>query len=329
MPNTTQDFYSRLGLSKTATQDEIKKAYRKLARKYHPDLHPGAKKPEMEKQFKELNEAYEVLGNEEIRKKYDKYGAQWKEAEAYEQARQQAGATGTGGEWHAGPGGEWHTEYTQGGPQDFSDLFENLFGKRSRAQGGTHRGFAMPGADLEANVQITLHEVFSGATRRLEIPQESGTTKSLNVRIPKGVRDGERVRVKGKGEPGRNGGPPGDLFMRIHVVPHRVFHRTGANVSIELPLYPWEAALGTEVQIPTLSGPVRLKIPPGSQSKQKMRVKGKGLPNRAGGHGDQFVILMITNPPSCSEEGRKLYEQLRKLDHPDPRATLIREAMYA
>lgn len=321
MPNATQDFYTRLGLTKTATQDELKKAYRKLARKYHPDLHPGANKSEMEEKFKDINEAYEVLKDEETRKKYDQYGAQWKDAEAYEQARQQAGTTGTGG--------QWHTEYSQGNTQDFSDLFENLFRKQARAQGGTHRGFAIPGADLEANVQLSLHEVFAGTTRHLEIPQESGKVKSLDVRIPKGVRDGERVRVKGKGQPGQNGGPPGDLFMRIHVTSHPVFHRTGANVSIDLPLYPWEAALGTEVQVPTLTGPVLLKIPPGSHSKQKMRVKGKGLPNRTGGHGDQFVILTITNPPSCSDQERGLYEQLQKLEHPDPRATLIREAMHA
>lgn len=321
MPNTTQDFYSHLGLTKTATPDEIKKAYRKLARKYHPDLHPGANKSEMETKFKELNEAHEVLGNEETRKKYDQYGAHWKDAEAYEQARQQAGTTGTGG--------GWQTEYTQGDPRDFSDLFENLFGKKAQGQGRTQRGFAMPGADLEANVRLSLHEVFAGTTRHLEIPQESRKTKSLEVRIPKGVRDGERVRVKGKGQPGQNGGPPGDLFMRIHVTPHPVFHRTGANLSIDLPVYPWEAALGTEVHVPTLTGPVRLKIPPDSQSKQKMRIKGKGLPTRTGGHGDQFVTLSITNPPSCSDQERELYEQLQKHDHPDPRATLNREATHA
>ena len=262
-----------------------------------------------------------MLGNEETRKKYDKYGAQWKEAEAYEQARQQAGATGRGG--------EWHTQYSQGDARDFSDLFENIFGKQARSYGGTQRGFAIPGADLEANVQLSLHEVFAGTSRHLEIPEESGSVKSLEVRIPKGVRDGERVRVKGKGGPGQNGGPPGDLFMKIHVRPHPVFLRSGANVSIDLPVYPWEAALGTEVQVPTLTGPVRLKIPPGSHSKQKMRVKGKGLPNRTGGYGDQFVILTITNPPSCSEQERALFEQLQKLDHPDPRAALIREATHA
>lgn len=321
MSNTVQDYYSRFSLTKTASQDEIKKAYRKLARKYHPDLHPSAIKSEMEEKFKELNEAYEVLRDEETRKKYDQYGPKWKEAEAYERARQQAGATGTGQ--------GWDTQYTQGNAQDFSDLFENLFGKQARQQGGTHGGFAIPGADLEANVRLTLYEVFAGATRHLEIPEESGKLKPLDVRIPKGVRDGERVRVKGKGLPGQNGGPAGDVFMRIHVAPHPVFHRTGANVSIDLPLYPWEAALGTEVQVPTLTGHVLLKIPPGSHSKQKMRVKGKGLPTRTGGHGDQLVILSITNPPSCSDQERILYEQLQKLDHPDPRATLTGEATHA
>jgi len=320
MPNSTQDYYSRLGLSKNATQDDIKKAYRRLARQYHPDLHTGPKKAEMEKKFKELSEAYEVLKNEETRKKYDRYGAKWKEAEAYEQARQQAGAQGMDE--------GWHTVYTEGETRDFSDLFENLFGRKGRAQGTSFRDFAIPGADLEAAVQLTLREVLTGTSRRLQIPDPSGTLHTLDVRIPKGIKDGERVRVKGKGGPGQHGGPPGDLYLRIHVPPHPVFHRTGSDLSIHLPIWPWEAALGTEVQIPTMSGPVRLKIPPGSQSRQKLRLKGKGLPTHSGSLGDQFVILDITVPPSMTEQERKLYEQLRHIDHPDPRAKLNREAMY-
>lgn len=321
MSNSDQDYYRRLGLSKTATQDEIKKAYRRLARKYHPDLHPGAKKSEMEKKFKELNEAYEVLGDEETRKKYDRYGPQWKEAEAYERAQEEARAKGMGE--------GWRTVYTEGTAQDFSDLFENLFGRRAKEEGASFRGFAMAGADLEAMVQLTLWEVLKGATRRLQITDPAGTLHTIEVRIPKGVQDGDRVRVKGKGAPGRHGGPPGDLFLRIHVLPHPVFHRSGANLSIDLPLWPWEAVLGTEVHVPTLTGPVLLKIPPGSQSKQKMRLKGKGLPTRSGGHGDQFVVLNITVPSSCTEQERKLYEQLRHIDHPDPRAALMREARHA
>lgn len=322
MANSAQDYYSRLGLSKNATQDEIKKAYRRLARKYHPDLHAGTKKSEMERKFKELNEAHEVLGNEETRKKYDQYGPQWKEAEAYERARQQAGAAG-------GMGEGWHTTYTQGDPRDFSDLFESIFGKQAGRTESSFRDFSIPGADLEATVQLHLHEVLSGASRRLQIPDPTGKIHMLEVRIPKGVKDGERVRVKGKGRPGQKGGPPGDLYLRVHVTPHPVFHRAGSDLNVHLPLWPWEAALGTEVEVPTMSGTVRLKIPPGSQARQKLRLKGKGLPTHSGTLGDQLVILDITIPPSCSEKERGLYEQLRKIDHPDPRAKLIREAMHA
>jgi len=322
MSNSSQDYYARLGLTNTASQDEMKKAYRRLARKYHPDLHPGAQKAEMEKKFKELNEAYEVLRDEETRKKYDQFGSHWKEAEAYQRAQQQAGTEGMGE-------GEWHTDDTQGNAQDFSDLFENLFGQQAKQKGASFRGFAMPGAALEATAQLTVWEVLTGTTRRLQITDPAGKPQTLDVRIPKGVQDGERVRVKGKGSPGRHGGPPGDLFLRIHVLSHPVFHRSGSNLSINLSLWPWEAALGTEVQVPTLTGPVLLKIPPGSQLKQKMRLKGKGLPTRAGGNGDQFVVLHITIPSSCTEKERELYEQLRQIDHPDPRADLMREAIHA
>ena len=321
MPDSPQDYYARLGLTKTASQDDIKKAYRRLARQYHPDLHPGTQKLEMEKKFKELNEAHEVLRDEDTRKKYDQFGVHWKEAEAYQRAQQHAGPEGMGG-------GEEHTFYTQGNAQDFSDLFENLFGRQGKQQGTSFRGFAMPGADLEAVAQLTLGEVLTGTTRRLQITNPDGKPQTLDVRIPKGVQDGERVRVKGKGSLGRQGGPPGDLFLRIHLLSHPVFHRSGSNLSIDLPLWPWEAALGTEVQVPTLNGPVLLKIPPGSQSNQKLRLKGKGLPNRSGRQGDQFVILNITIPSSCTDEERALYERLRQISHPDPRTDLRREAMH-
>ena len=320
MSDSPQDYYVRLGLTKTASQDELKKAYRRLARKYHPDLHPGAKKVEMEKNFKELNEAYEVLRDEDTRKKYDQFGSHWKEAEAYQRAQQQAGAESMGR-------GKEHTVYTQGNAQDFSDLFENIFGHQGKPKGATFRDFSMSGENLEATVQLTLGEVLTGTTRRLQITNPEGTPQSLDVRIPKGVQDGERVRVKGKGLPGRQGGPPGDLFLRVHLVSHPVFHRSGSNLSIDLPLWPWEAALGTEIQVPTLNGPVLLKIPPGSQSKQKMRLKGKGLPIRSGVQGDQFVVLNITIPSSCTDKERALYEQLRQIDHPDPRTDLTREAI--
>lgn len=320
MATAPRDYYEVLGLSKTASQDEIKKAYRRLARKYHPDLHPGEKKPDMEKKFKELNEAYEVLSDETKRKKYDKYGFKWQEAEAYEQARREAGG---------GPAGGWQTVYTEGEGADFSDLFEHLFGRGARREGPSFRGFARPGADLEANVQLSLREVLHGASRTLTLTDEQGRPRTLEVRIPKGVQDGERVRVKGKGAPGQGGGPPGDLYLRIHFARHPVFRPHGADVFVTLPIWPWEAALGTEVMVPTLMGPVRLKIPPGSQSRQKLRLKGKGLPNRSGSHGDQFVVLDIVMPSRISPEEKHLYEQLGKLQSHDPRAALMKEASHA
>ncbi|RMH35517.1 MAG: J domain-containing protein [Nitrospirae bacterium] len=317
MAEHKRDYYEVLGVSKSATPEEIKKAYRRLARQYHPDLHPGAKKAEMEKKFKELTEAYEVLGDEEKRKKYDKYGFRWQEAEAYEQAREAAGA--------GRPAGEWNV-FTEGDIGDFSDLFESLFGRRR--EGPSFSGFAMPGADLEATVQVTLQEVCTGTTRRLEIVDATGRPQPLEVRIPKGVQDGERLRVKGKGAPGVRGGPPGDLYLHVHIVPHPVFQRKGSDIWLTLPIWPWEAVLGAEVQVPTLTGPVKLKIPPGSQSKQQLRLKGKGLPTRTGSVGDQFAVLDIVVPSSISTEEKSVYEQLRKFPHADPRAELLRRAAY-
>jgi len=320
MATAPPDYYKVLGLSKTASADDLKKAYRRLARKYHPDLHQGSKKEEMEKKFKELNEAYEVLSDEDKRKKYDQYGFRWKDAEAYEQARQKAGG--------AQPGGEWRTVYTEGEAGDFGDLFGHLFGRGARKEGPSFRGFAMAGADLEANVQLTLPEVLQGTSRRLTLTDPNGKLQNLEVRIPKGVQDGERVRVKGKGAHGQGGGPSGDLYLNVNLTPHPVFRPEGSDILVNLPVWPWEAALGTEVEVPTLTGPVRLKIPPGSQSKQKMRLKGKGLPTRSGSNGDQLVVLDIVLPASVSTEEKSLFEELAKLEHSDPRSTLMRKAAH-
>ena len=321
MTSTPRDYYDVLGVKKTASADELKKAFRRLARKYHPDLHSGSQKVEMEKKFKELNEAYEVLRDENTRKKYDQFGFQWKEAEAYQRAQQEAGAQGTQG--------GWETFHSQGKETDFSDLFSELFGQQARKGGASFRGFAMPGADLEAAVELPLRDFLTGTTRRLELSDTTGKPHVIEVRIPKGVKDGERLRVKGKGTPGRGGGPPGDLYLRIHASPHPVFQRQGSNIVVTLPLWPWEAALGTEVEVPTLTGTVRLKIPPKSQSNHKMRLRGKGLPSRGGKHGDQIVILNIVLPSEMSAHEQQLYEQLKTIDHPNPRAHLIKEAPHA
>ncbi len=321
MPTTPRDYYDILGITKAATPDAIKKAYRRLARKYHPDLHPGSKKVEMEKNFKELNEAYEVIGDEEKRKKYDQYGSQWKNAEAYQRTRDETGAQSSSG--------GWETYHTQGNDADYSEIFENLFRQQARKEGASFRGFAIPGADLEAAVQLPLRDFLTGTTRRLELTDAMGTPHVIDIRIPKGVKEGQRLRVKGKGAPGRGGGPSGNLYLHIHALPHPIFQQRDADLYVTLPLWPWEAALGTEVKVPTLTGLVNVTIPAKSQSNQKMRLKGKGLPAGKGTHGDQFVILEITLPSEMTKNEQDLYEQLKAIDHPNPRTRLIQEATHA
>ncbi len=316
MPTQSQDFYAVLGLSKNVSQEEIKKAYRRLAREYHPDLHPGPKKVEMEQKFKELGEAHDVLKDPETRKKYDKYGANWKEAEVYEQGRQQAG----GGQDGGGKSSDQQTG-------DFGKIFEEMFGAKTHRQDQTFRGFSMPGADFEVSVPLTLKEVVHGATRRLELPDEQGHTQKLDVRIPKGVLDGERVRVKGKGAKGMGAGRSGDLYLHVHFIPDRVFAHEGANIVVTLPIWPWEAVCGAEVQVPTLTGTVKLKVPVGAQASQRLRLRGKGLPRRSGSGGDQYVEFKIVTPEKPSDEEQALFAKLQEVQHnEDPRATLMREA---
>ncbi|HXC66141.1 MAG TPA: J domain-containing protein, partial [Nitrospiraceae bacterium] len=249
MATTERDYYQVLGLSKSASADDIKKAYRRLARQVHPDLHSGAKKSEMEKKFKELNAAHEVLSDPDKRKKYDQYGTNWEQAEAYEQARQQASARGQGG-----------PEFSFGG-EGFADIFENLFKGGGRA--GKGRGLAVQGEDLETEVQLTLAEVLAGVTKRVTLQEPvpcstchgSGALRgracptcqghgailqpnTIEVRIPAGVQDGSRVRVAGKGQAGSNGGKPGDLYMRVAIAPDKIFRRQGSDLHVSLPVYP-------------------------------------------------------------------------------------------
>jgi DnaJ-class molecular chaperone len=340
MASPSRDYYQMLGLSRGATAEDIKKAYRRLARQYHPDLHAGAKKSEMERKFKELNEAHEVLSDPDKRKKYDQYGSQWEQAEAFEKARQQS-AGGFGGRPGAGFG-----------TGDFSDIFENLFGGGGR--GDASRGFAAHGEDVETDVALSLREVLSGVTKRVSLMQPvpcgacrgTGSLRgrtcpachgsgagmeptTIEVRIPAGVLDGTRVRVAGKGQPGINGGKRGDLYLHVTIKPDKIFRRQGSDLHATLPVWPWEAALGAEVMAPTLGEPVRVKIPAGSRAESKLRLKGKGLPAASGSHGDLFLTLQIVVPLSISDEERKLYEQLARHPHQDPRAEVIARAKLA
>jgi len=323
MANSGRDYYQVLGIPRTASADEIKKAYRRLARQFHPDMHSGAKKAEMEKKFKEMNEAHEVLSDPDKRKKYDQHGAQWEQAEAYERARQAAGAQNRG---------QAHSFSGEG----FSDIFENLFGGRGRAAG--QHEFSASGEDLETEVDLSLREVLSGVTKRINLMEPtpcstcrgSGAVKnrpcqaclgsghrmeshSIEVKIPAGVQNGTRVRVPGKGQLGMNGGRRGDLYLHVTLMPDKIFRQQGSDLHANLPVWPWEAALGAEVMAPTLTEPVRVKIPAGSQTGKIFRIKDKGIPRlRGSGRGDQLVVLRVVTPESLSKEQRKLFEELAK-----------------
>jgi len=348
MASTSRDFYQILNIAKTASTDEIKKAFRRLARQYHPDLHSGGKKVEMEKKFKELNEAHEVLSDPDKRKKYDQYGSNFDQAEAFERARRQSGPQGYGRQSGFG------RQNTSGGfeSKPFTDFFENLFGESKRPTAGASTGasssFASPGEDLEVDVDLSLREVLTGVTKRVSLrePEQcklchgigmlrdqscmicrgTGVTseiKTIEVKIPAGVQDGTRVRVAGKGQTGKHGGKRGDLYLHVVIPVDPIFHRHGTDVHVSLPVYPWEAALGAEVTAPTLTEPVKVKVPPGSKADAKLRLKGKGLPSATGGHGDLFLVLQIVMPPTVTEPERALYAQLNTQRHSNPRSELL------
>jgi len=326
-----KDYYQTLGVSKTASDKEIKQAYRKLARKHHPDVNPGDKTAES--RFKEINEAYEVLGDPEKRRKYDELGANWR---MYEQAQQQgAGFPGGGnpfggGAWNinmGGPGGyrtmteeEMHELF--GNEDPFSDFFRTFFGGGAagpREGAGRARAGRAPrtqkGRDIEYEVELTLEEAYHGATRRISIKQ-GGHARSVDVRIPVGVKDGSRVRAAGEGESGSNGGAAGDLYLRVRIRPHAVFERKGTDLHTTVAVPVTTAVLGGEAQVPTITGSVRLKIPETTQSGQVFRLKGHGMPavGKPDERGDLYATVDVQLPRSLTKEQRQYYEALSKLE---------------
>lgn len=323
-----KDYYATLGLSREATPEEIKKAFRKLARQYHPDT--AKNKPEAEEKFKEINEAHEVLSDPEKRKKYDRLGARWQEAG---DAGMPPGWEGHGG----GPQEGWSggQEFHFGGT-GFSDFFEQYFSGGSRygfPQGweeaempaGQGRNRARRGHDIEGDILVTLQEAMHGTLRAISLQtlnRQTGAveTREVQVRIPPGATDGRRIRVPGHGEPGRNGGPAGDLFLRVRHAAHPDFTTRDADLLHDLDLAPWEAVLGAEVIVPTLDGSIKLRIPAGSEDGQTLRVRGKGLPKgKSGDRGDFLVTLNIVLPKQVSDEERRLWEQLRQTSTFRPR----------
>jgi curved DNA-binding protein len=307
-----RDYYETLGVSRDATADEIRSAYRKLARQYHPDVN---KEPGAEDRFKEIAEAYEVLRDPEKRERYDRLGANWKAGEdvsgapGYEGFSQQGGF---GGFTREGGFGGARVHF---GGEEFSDFFESLFGAQGQRRTRGFDGFQARGGDQEATLELSLEEAAAGGRRRISLADG----RDYEVNIPAGVRDGQRVRLAGEGGGGAGGGPTGDLFLRVRIKPHPRFRVEGRDLYMDLPLTPWEAALGATVEVPTLSETRRLKVPAGSPSGRRLRLRGEGMPSQGGKPGDLYATVKIMVPKRLSKDERELFERLAEVSRFNPR----------
>jgi curved DNA-binding protein len=291
-----KDYYKILGVARGASEDEIKKAYRKLARKYHPDV---SKEANAKEKFQEVSEAYETLRDKEKRAAYDSLGSGFRQGQDFR------------------PPPDWFDRFGAGRADDLQgvdlgELFESM-GIFGRAQRRSRRTFA--GEDFEVPVRLSLEEAFRGTERTVQLDG-----RSFTARIPRGATDGQRLRLAGKGGPGGNGGPAGDLYLQIVLEPHPLYRVSGHDLEIEVPLAPWEAALGAQVEIPTLEGRVTMKVPVGSKAGQKLRLAGKGLPRPGGGAGDLYAVLGIVVPATLTEREKALFEELRAASPFNPRA---------
>lgn len=337
-----KDYYASLGVPRTASDTDIKKAFRKLAREHHPDVAKDKKRSE--EKFKEINEAYEVLGDPAKRKQYDQLGANWKSGADF---RPPPGWGGQAGQRRGGPG-QADYEFNFGGT-GFSDFFEQMFGGRRGGGAGRRSGFdeadfAERGADIEGDIMVTLEEATRGSLRSVNVRHavecelcggkgrkgqrvcvacqgEGRVAKSetYQVKVPAGVTEGQRLRLAGRGEAGARGGTAGDLFLRVRLAKHPDFEVEEHNLIYEAALAPWEAVLGGNISVPTLDGRVNIKIPAGTQSGQKLRVRGRGLPARAGEKGDLIVITKVEVPAQVTDTERKLWEQMARESKFNPR----------
>jgi curved DNA-binding protein len=314
-----KDYYEVMGVARGATQDEIKRAYRKLARKYHPDV---SKEANAEERFKSLGEAYEVLKDPEKRAAYDQLGSNWQGGQDFNAPP----------DWDAGfefSGGG----FTGGDSANYSDFFEELFGRAHTAQGaGRQRGFHARGQDRHAKILVDLQDSFEGATRaiNLQVPEltpdghVTTRTRTLNIKIPKGIREGQKIRLSGQGDPGQGNATAGDLYLEIDFKPHPLYRAEAHDLYLDLPVAPWEAALGATVKVPTPEGVVELKVPAGSAQGKKMRLKGRGIPAKQ--PGDLYVVFQIALPEANTEQAKKLYQQMQDELNFNPRSRMGVEA---
>lgn len=300
-----KDYYELLGVKRGASEEEIRRAYRKLARKYHPDVN---KEPGAEDRFKEISEAYEVLRDPEKRERYDRLGQNWRAGQDVSGAPGFEEFFGQGG----GFGDNVRVDFGDG---EFSDFFESLFGGRRGARGTGFEGFATRGSDHEAVLELSLEEAAAGGKRRVSMADG----RSYDVNIPAGVRNGQRIRLAGEGGEGRQGGPSGDLFLRVRIKPHPHFRLEGADLHVDVPVTPWEAALGATVPVRTLGGSAQVRVPAGSSSGRRLRLRGQGMPGPRDGRGDLYATVQIIVPKHLSEKERELFEQLAKVSSFDPR----------
>jgi curved DNA-binding protein len=326
-----RDFYEALGVARNATPDEIQRAYRKLARTYHPDVN---KDPGAEERFKEVSEAYDVLSDPETRRRYDAFGHDFRqvpdgvEPATWARARAGAGAgrarSGAGRAGGFGTGGESvFFDFDEGdlGDIDLDDLFGGFFGGgggvRGGARGGRRTG-PIPGADQEAEITLSVEDAYHGGRRTITISGPDGP-RTLEVNIPPGVRDGQRIRLAGQGGQGTGGGTPGNLYLVVRIAPHPRYRLEGRDIYVELRVAPWEAALGAQVAVDTPGGEARLKVPAGSSCGRKLRLRHRGMPNPRGEAGDLYAEVRILVPSKLSDEERRLFEELAKVSDFDPR----------
>lgn len=303
-----KDYYSILGVDKNASLDDIKKAYRKLAKKYHPDANPGNK--EAEEKFKDINEAYEVLSDPEKKRKYDAFGNGYDFKNGYDFDPSQFGF-----------GNNWRYEFRTFGGRDHSDFFNMIFGNNGfdfeelfRPSNRTKRGinYAYDGEDIETEIEITPEEGFMGVEKRIMLRRKDGE-KTITFKIPRGVKNNEKIRLQGQGEPGANGGRNGDLYLIVNIKSDGRFLLEGNDLITNMDIMPWDAALGGEATVDTLDGKIRVKIPEGIQTDSKIRVAGKGYIDRNGRRGDLYIKVRIMNPAFITHEMKELYEKLRQV----------------